>query len=478
MATITEAASPAASFMAQRKLMLINGEWVEARSGETFEVWDPADGETIAHVPAGAAADVDAAVKAARAAFEDSEWSRMTPSDRGRVIWRIGDLILENGDELATIESIDNGKPVAIARGGDVELAADMFHYMAGFATKIYGQTFNVSVPYAPGAMFHTYTLKEPIGVVGQIIPWNFPLLMAAWKLGPALATGCTVILKPAEQTPLSALRLGELMLEAGLPAGVVNIVTGLGEEAGAAVAAHPGIDKVAFTGSTEVGKLIVKAAANDLKRVTLELGGKSPNIVFADADLETAIPGAANAIFFNHGQCCCAGSRLYVEQKVYDDVLSGVSDAASKIKIGRGLDPETEMGPLVSSEQFDRVTGFLAAGEREGVRTVVGGKRVRRPWFLRLADGARGRPRGQQGLRRGDLRPRGHRDPVQGRGRGGAGRQRDGLRPSGRHLDQQHHEGAPPGPAAEGRDRVGQHLQHLRRRAAVRWLQAVRLGS
>jgi phenylacetaldehyde dehydrogenase len=377
MATVSAAGGPAAAFLDQRKLMLINGEWVEARSGETFDVWDPADGETIAAVQSGDAEDVDLAVKAARAAFEDSEWSRMTPSDRGRLMHRIGDLILENADELAAIESIDNGKPMAIARVADVPLAADLFHYMSGYATKIFGQTFNISVPYAPGAMFHTYTAKEPVGVVGQIIPWNFPLLMAAWKLGPALATGCTVILKPAEQTPLSALRLGELMLEAGLPDGVVNIITGLGETAGAALAAHPGVDKVAFTGSTEVGRLIVQAASKDLKRVTLELGGKSPNIVFADADLETAIPGAANSIFFNHGQCCCAGSRLYVEQSVYDDVLSGVSDAASNIKIGRGTDPDTEMGPLVSAEQFERVTGFLRSGEQEGVRTVTGGGRV-----------------------------------------------------------------------------------------------------
>ena len=377
MATTIENASPAASFLSERKLLLIDGDWVEARSGETFEVWDPADGETIANCAAGDAADVDLAVKAARRAFEDSAWSRMTPSDRGRVIWRIGDLILEHADELAAIESIDNGKPVGIARVADVELAADLFHYMAGFATKIYGQTFQISVPYAAGAQFHAYTVKEPIGVVGQIIPWNFPLLMAAWKLGPALATGCTILLKPAEQTPLSALRLGEITQEAGLPDGVLNVITGLGETAGAAIAAHPGIDKVAFTGSTEVGKLIVQAASNDLKRVTLELGGKSPNVVFADADLETAIPGAANAIFFNHGQCCCAGSRLYVEQKIYDDVLSGITDRASSIKLGRGLDPETEMGPLVSAEQLERVTGYLRSGEEEGVRTVVGGKQV-----------------------------------------------------------------------------------------------------
>ncbi len=373
MATTSEIPAAAAQFLSKPKRMLIDGEWVEARHGRTLEVYDPALGEIIDHVPAGDAEDIDLAVLAARRAFEDSDWSRMTASERGRVIWRIGDLILEHADELAEIESLDNGKPVGVARVADVPLAADLFHYMAGFATKIHGQTFPVSVPYAPEAQFHAYTLKEPIGVVGQIIPWNFPLLMAAWKLGPALATGCTVVLKPAEQTPLSALRLAELMLEAGLPSGVVNVVTGFGETSGAALAAHPGIDKIAFTGSTEVGKLIVKAAANDLKRVTLELGGKSPNVVFADADLETAISGASNAIFFNHGQCCCAGSRLYIERKVYDDVLAGVADRAEHIKVGRGLDPQTEMGPLVSAEQLERVTGFLDSGQREGVRTVAG---------------------------------------------------------------------------------------------------------
>jgi phenylacetaldehyde dehydrogenase len=377
MATTTGITTPASRFLDQRKLMLIDGEWVQARHGRTLEVYDPSRGDVIDHVPAGDAEDVDRAVIAARRAFEDSNWSRLTASERGRIIWRIGDLILEHADELAEIESLDNGKPVTVARAADVPLAADLFHYMAGFATKIHGQTFPISVPYAPGAQFHSYTLKEPVGVVGQIIPWNFPLLMAAWKLGPALATGCTVVLKPAEQTPLSALRLAELMLEADLPAGVVNVITGFGETAGAAIAAHPGIDKVAFTGSTEVGKLIVKAAANDLKRVTLELGGKSPNVVFADADLETAIAGAANAIFFNHGQCCCAGSRLYIEHRAYDDVLSGVAARAEQIKVGPGLDWDTEMGPLVSAEQLERVTGYLEAGEREGVRTVTGGRQL-----------------------------------------------------------------------------------------------------
>jgi phenylacetaldehyde dehydrogenase len=357
--------------------MFINGQWVNAESGETFSTYDPATGEVICEVAAGGKVDIDRAVKAARAAFESGPWRTMTPSDRGRLLWKLADLLEKNLEEFARMESLDNGKPLTVARVADVPLAVDLFRYMAGWATKIHGHTIPISVPYAPGARFFAYTQREPIGVVGQIIPWNFPLLMAAWKLGPALATGCTVVLKPAEQTPLTALRLGELVQEAGFPDGVVNIVTGLGETAGAALAAHPGIDKIAFTGSTEVGKLIVKAASNDLKKVSLELGGKSPNIVLDDADLETAIPGAASAIFFNHGQCCCAGSRLYVQKKHFDKVVEGVSAAAKKIKIGPGHEPATEMGPLVSEEQLNRVMGFLDAGREEGAKPIVGGKRA-----------------------------------------------------------------------------------------------------
>jgi phenylacetaldehyde dehydrogenase len=369
--------APARSaWLAKPRRMLINGQWVAAATGETFPTYDPATGEVICQVPAGDAADIDRAVKAARAAFESGPWKRMTPSERGRAIWRLADLLEKNLEEFAALESLDNGKPLAVARVADVPLAIDLFRYMAGWATKVLGHTIPISVPYAPGAQFHAYTLREPIGVVGQIIPWNFPLLMAAWKLGPALATGCTVVLKPAEQTPLTALRLGELIQEAGIPDGVVNIVTGLGEIAGAALAGHPGIDKIAFTGSTEVGKLIVKAAAKDLRKVSLELGGKSPNIVFEDADLETAIPGAASAIFFNHGQCCCAGSRLYVHKKSFDKVVEGVAAAAKKIKVGPGHAPDTEMGPLVSEEQLNRVMGFLKSGQDEGAKPVVGGSR------------------------------------------------------------------------------------------------------
>jgi phenylacetaldehyde dehydrogenase len=367
----------ARDFVTREHRMLIGNDWVPAASGQTFETLDPATGDVLAAVPRGSSEDIDRAVRTARAAFDpDSAWRRMSPADRGRVIHRIGDLIMEHGDELATLETLDNGKPLAVAKAADVPLAADLFHYMSGWTNKHGGSTLQISVPYMPGAEWHAYTLHDPVGVVGQIIPWNFPLLMACWKLGPALACGCTVVLKPAEQTPLSALRLGEICLEAGVPPGVVNVVTGFGEETGAPLAAHPDVDKVAFTGSTEVGKLILQAAAGNLKKVSLELGGKSPNVVYADADLETAIPGAANAIFFNHGQCCAAGSRLFVEQSVYDDVVAGVADHARSIQVGPGLDPATQMGPLVSQEQLDRVTGFLASGETEGAETVTGGRR------------------------------------------------------------------------------------------------------
>jgi phenylacetaldehyde dehydrogenase len=356
--------------------LLIDGDWVPAASGETFETINPATEQTLASVAHGSAEDINRAVKAARKAFaDDSPWRRMNASDRGRLIWRIADLIEDNADELAMLESLDNGKPYGVARVADVPLAADLFRYMAGWPTKIEGTTVPISALPAPGE-YLAYTLREPVGVVGQIIPWNFPLLMAAWKLGPGLACGCTVVLKPAEQTPLSALRLGELMQEAGLPDGVVNIVTGFGD-AGAALAAHDDVDKVAFTGSTEVGKLIVKAAAGNLKKVTLELGGKSPNVVYADADLEGAIAGAANGIFFNHGQCCNAGSRLYVQNQIFDDVVAGVAEAAKKIKVAPGTDPDSEMGPLISDEQFEKVLGYLDSGKTDGAEAVVGGGRA-----------------------------------------------------------------------------------------------------
>ncbi|MFZ1918520.1 MAG: aldehyde dehydrogenase family protein [Terriglobales bacterium] len=366
-----------AEFLDKPRKMLIDGKWVNAASGKTFPTYNPATGEVLAKVAEGDKQDIDAAVKAARKAFDSGPWSRMTASERGRLIWKLADLLEEHTEEFATIETLDNGKPLTVARGADVPLAVDMFRYMAGWATKLEGTTIPISVPYTPNAIYHAYTLREPVGVVGQIIPWNFPLLMAAWKLAPALAAGCCVILKPAEQTPLSALRLGDLINEAGFPDGVVNIVPGYGETAGAALAAHDQVDKVAFTGSTEVGKLIVQAATGNLKKVSLELGGKSPNVVFKDSDLDGAIGGSASAIFFNQGQTCCAGSRLYVERAVFDQVVEGVSNKAKKIKVGSGMDASTQMGPLVSEEQLNRVCNYLDIGSKEGAKAVAGGKKL-----------------------------------------------------------------------------------------------------
>jgi phenylacetaldehyde dehydrogenase len=383
--------SAATAFLAKAHKLLIDGKWVEAKSGQTFPVEDPATEEIIAHVPAGDKADIDAAVAAARRAFETGPWSRILPGERSRMVWRLGDLLEQHADEFAEIEALDNGKPVTNARRDDVQGSVNMFRYMAGWATRLNGETIQVSSP----GNWHVYTLREPVGVVGQIIPWNFPLMMAAWKLAPALAAGCTIVLKPAEQTPLSALRFGELIQEAGFPDGVVNIVTGYGETAGAALANHPDVDKVAFTGSTEVGKLIVKAAAGNLKRVSLELGGKSPAVVFPDADLEGAIAGTASAIFYNQGQCCTAGSRLFAHKSVYDRIVEGVAAEAGKIKIGHGLDPNVDLGPLVSKEQHQRVAGFLESGRKEGAEVVTGGKVAGNQGYFveqpRHARGARG---------------------------------------------------------------------------------------
>jgi phenylacetaldehyde dehydrogenase len=366
------------AFLQQDHGLLIDGQQVAALSGKRFDVVDPATARVIATVAEGDKADIDSAVAAARRAFDGGAWPALTASQRGQLIWKLADLLEQNLEEFAEVESLDNGKPRSVAAAADVPLAVDLLRYMAGWATKIEGSTIPISVPNVPGAEFHAYTLREPVGVVGQIIPWNFPLLMAAWKLGPALAAGCTIVLKVAEETPLSALRLGQLIQEVGFPDGVVNIVSGYGETAGAALAAHRDVDKCAFTGSTEVGRLIVKAAAEtNLKKITLELGGKSPNIVLPDADLESAIPGAANAIFFNHGQCCCAGSRLFVHRSQFDEVVDGVASLAGQIKIGSGMNADTEMGPMVSQIQQDRVCGYLESGLTEGATAVCGGARA-----------------------------------------------------------------------------------------------------
>ena len=367
---------PAAqAFIAKPKKLLIGGQWLDPVEGKTFDTIDPATESVICTLPEASRVDVDRAVKAARKAFDDSAWSRMLPAQRERLMMKLADLMEANADELAQLESLDNGKTVFMARIIDVQGAIDFFRYMAGWATKIEGRTLDVSIG-IPGAEFQAYTLRGPVGVVGQIIPWNFPLGMAAWKLAPALATGCTCILKPAEQTSLTALRLGELIMEAGYPPGAVNIVTGQGETTGAALVEHPLVDKIAFTGSTPVGKLIGKTAMDTMKRISLELGGKSPVIVGADVSLEEVIPGAANAIFFNHGQVCCAGSRLYVEHSIFDKVVSGIADIAQSMRLGPGYAPGVQMGPLVSDEQMQRVLGYVEQGRKEGGEVVTGGVR------------------------------------------------------------------------------------------------------
>ncbi|WP_436697724.1 aldehyde dehydrogenase family protein [Nocardioides sp. BYT-33-1] len=369
------AALPAVrDWLARPKGLFIGGSWVDAASGRTFETRDPATGQVLTEVAHGEAEDVDRAVRAARTAFE-GEWALWTPAQRQRLLFRIGEAIYDHAEELAQLESLDNGKSAAVAQAVDITWVAELFQYYAGWATKIEGRTIPVSVPWAPGTQWHAYTLREPVGVCGAIVPWNFPLLMAAFKIPVALTCGNTVVLKPAEDTPLTALRLAEIMAECGLPDGVFNVVTGYGD-AGAALAAHDDVDKIAFTGSTEVGKLIVDAAKGNLKKVSLELGGKSPQVVYADADLDLAIPGTASGFLFNHGQTCTSGTRLLVEDRIFDEFTQGVAEVAAASKLGPGLDPTSTVGPLVSQTQLDRVLGYVDQGLRDGARALTGGGR------------------------------------------------------------------------------------------------------
>ena len=351
----------------RRYQLFIDGQFVDAESGKTFTTPNPATGETFAEVAEADKADVDKAVAAARKAFE-GKWSKMSARDRGRLLYKLSQLIEEHASELAALETTDNGKPIKESTYIDLPGVIENFEYFAGWSTKIEGETIPV-----PGQMFN-YTLREPVGVCGQIIPWNFPLLMAAWKLAPALAAGNTVVLKPAEQTPVTALELGRLIAEAGFPEGVVNIIPGYGETAGAALAAHKGIDKIAFTGSTEIGKVIAKSAADNLTKVSLELGGKAPNVIFADADLDQAVNGAMMGIFFNQGQVCCAGSRLFVEAKVKDEFLARFKEKADKIKVGDPMDKATLMGPQVSMEQLNKIKSYVAIAREEGATVFSGG--------------------------------------------------------------------------------------------------------
>jgi aldehyde dehydrogenase (NAD+) len=352
--------------------LLINNRWIPSESGKTFATVNPSTGEEICQVAEADAADVDKAVQAARRAFDQGPWKKMRASERGRLLHRLADLIEQNAEQLARLETLDNGKPLSIAKAVDVTKTIACYRYFAGWADKVHGKTIPID------GDFFCYTRHEPIGVIGQIIPWNYPLLMQAWKLAPALATGNTIVMKPAEQTPLSALRLGELILEAGFPEGVVNLLPGFGPTAGAAIARHMDVDKVAFTGSTEVGRLIMEAAAkSNLKRISLELGGKSPNIIFADSDLDDAVEGAHLGLFVNQGQSCCAGSRVFVEETIYDEFVEKSIARAGKRRVGDPLDPRTDQGPQVSEAQFDRIMGYIESGKREGATLACGGERV-----------------------------------------------------------------------------------------------------
>jgi acyl-CoA reductase-like NAD-dependent aldehyde dehydrogenase len=350
--------------------LIINGEAVDAASGKTYETYNPATESLITTVAEAGVEDVDRAVRAARAAFESGPWPKMKPAERGRILHKLGDLILQHADEIAHLETIDNGKPIFESRYIDIAMVSDCFHYFSGWATKLTGETNNVS------PAFFTYTLREPLGVVGAIIPWNFPMIMVGWKAAPALAAGNCVVLKPAAETPLSAIRIGELALEAGLPPGVFNVIPGKGSVAGEALVKHPMVDKISFTGSTEVGQHIMRTAADTVKKLTLELGGKSPNIVFADADLDAAVRGAMNGIFYGKGEVCAAGSRLLVESSIHDDFVAKLAEAAKKRVPADPLHPKTRLGSLVNEKQMKSVLGYIEAGKAEGATVVAGGER------------------------------------------------------------------------------------------------------
>lgn len=376
-------------FLADRQQLLINGRWQPAASGETLPIKDPSSDEVITEVSSAGSEDVDRAVAAARAAFTNPAWRRMTPAARARLLIRIAELLEQRGEQFAQIDALDTGLPLALGRGMSGAVAAAMFRYNAGWCERIGGRTVTPSsLPdergaEAVGPAYHAYTLRQPVGVVGIIIPWNFPLIMAAAKLAPALAAGCTIVLKPAENAPLNPLLLGQVLLEAGVPDGVVNILPGLGHSAGAALAAHPGINKIHFTGSTRVGRTVIAAAQHDMKRVALELGGKAPILVAGDADLARAIPSLAQGIFINTGQICFAGARVYAERAICDELVDGVAQIARKMQVGAGLDPGSQMGPLISAQQRDRVVSYLDSAGAEGVSIVTGGKRIDRPGYF-----------------------------------------------------------------------------------------------
>ena len=464
MATVTEPRRQTNAGSFQTKL-LIDGQWRDSVSGKTFETINPATEEVITEVAEGDAADIDLAVKAARRAFDSGPWRKMDARDRGRLINRLADLVEENIDELAELETLDNGKPLAEARNGDLPMVVDTFRYYAGWADKIQGQTIPVRGNY------FTYTRKEPVGVAGQIIPWNFPLMMVAWKWAPALAAGCTIVMKPAEQTPLSVLKLGELAIQAGFPNGVINIVNGFGETAGAALVAHPGVDKIAFTGEGTTAKIIMRSAVETMKRMTMELGGKSPNIVFADADLDKAVDGALLGIYLNQGQCCCAGSRLFVQEEVHDEFLAKLA-AKVNARPGRPVRPEDPARAADRQGPVRQDHGLHRQGQGAGGHGRHRRRAARHQGLLHQADDLR-RREGRHGDRlRRDLRPGPLGDQVQGDRGGHHPGQHDRLRPGRRRLDPGHRQGPLDRPPAPGRHRLDQLLRRLRRRRPLRRLQ------
>ncbi len=450
--------------------MFINGEWVDSKSARTFPVYDPSTEEIIAQVPEAAAEDVDRAVAAAKAAFDDGPWASTTAQERGRVLFRLAEKVRANLPALAELECRNTGKPIVEAEY-DITDAATCFEYYGGLATKVVGYV----NPVPDNAM--SLTLKEPVGVAGQIIPWNYPLLMAAWKLAPAIAAGCTCVLKPAEQTPLTALEFARYFADCGLPPGVVNVITGFGESCGAPLVQHPDVNKIAFTGSAAVGKIIVKQAADTVKRVTLELGGKSPNIFFADADFEAAIDGALFGVFINQGEVCSAGSRILVQKSIYKNFVEAMTEKAKKIKLGPPLERETKMGPLVSKEQYDRVNSYLEIGKKEAKLASGGGRpeKIAKGYYVRAHDFLR-RYQFRPHRPRRNIRPGRGRDSVRRRKRRAEDRQRFALRPGRRRLDARHFQSHAGGQGAARRNRLGQpHAAHLRRGAVGR-LQAIRL--
>jgi len=455
--------------------MLIGGEWVYASDGATLASIDPATGQVIGHIPDATDDDVDTAVRAARKAF--AVWSQTPPAERANILWRIAELIDANIDELAEMETLDQGKPLYVGRWAEIPGAAGQFRFFAGQATAIEGRTITPSITYQPaGKQVHAWTLREPVGVVAAIVPWNSPLVLTAMKLAPALAAGCTVVLKPAEDTSLTALRLAELMVEAGLPEGVLNVVTGRGAQSGAALASYPGVDKVAFTGSTATGRAILDASKGNLKRVTLELGGKSPVIVLPDADLDLAIPGAANAIFFNGGQVCVAGSRAYVHASIYDSVIEGLSAYADGLQLGHGLNPATQMGPMVSTRQAERVADFVAGAKIAGASIVTGGDTQRRRRHLHPPDRDCRRLAKHGRRARGDFRAGAGGATLRRSRRGGRSGQRQRLRPRRQRLDRVPLVRSPAVTAHPGRHGVDQLPPDVRRQPADRRRQAIGL--